>query len=273
MSYLDHDFPNTHMYDSDLRELIRMYHQLRGQYSGLVSKIEELNTLFTTLDKAFKDLEDFVTDEIKDIEEYVENLGAMLEDLSTKVTYLQEVVASNFTYLKEYVDNGLEVERNYVDSELLFMDIKLNSEVAKLQKEIDDLIFELPEVYNIVKGYKTDIVTLIYDVYDATRDNALTAGEWDVYGATAGEFDSWQYTALELDTQAKSLLIGNKCRNPFTGELDTICNIIQQLAQATTDQAITAEEYDEAELTAEEFEALNLTAYMYDFFAKQFIGA
>ena len=133
--------------------------------------------------------------------------------------------------------------------------------------------WELPEVYNIIKGVKTDLVTLIYDVYDACRDNAMTAYEFDVYGLTAGEFDALNLTALEFDTQAKAILLNGKCRNPFTGELDTVCNIIADLAQHTTDQNITAAEFDAAELTADEFNALNLTAYMFDFYAKQFINA
>ena len=42
MSFTDFDFPHTHFYDSDLRELLRFYKELQEKYNGLVADIKAL---------------------------------------------------------------------------------------------------------------------------------------------------------------------------------------------------------------------------------------
>ena len=270
------DFPNVSNYDGDLRELIYEVRKLMKTYNELVTEMNRLSTRQNDLETAFKALDDKVNQFYEIVAETVKNAvdsamvvyDAKLANLAAEI----DALAGQIDALRATITNFYEMSTNYTDGQIYELSELVFESIRDLQSQIDALQWTLPDVYNIVKGYETDLVTLIYDVYDATRDNALTAGEWDIYGATAAQFDGWQYTAFELDTNAKALLITGKCRNPFTGELDTICNIIQALAQATTTQAITATEYDAAELTADEFNALNLTAFMYDFYAKQFIA-
>lgn len=53
MSYLDFDFPHTHMYDSDLRELIAMYKKL-------VPAVEALESWRTEYEAEYAELKSFM---------------------------------------------------------------------------------------------------------------------------------------------------------------------------------------------------------------------
>ena len=273
----NYDFPNVTNYDGDLRELLQYVKELSDEYKeidDLAKKLEdEFNATVALVEELQREVEDF-RKEIADA--VAAGIDAAMVEYEAKIEVInQRIDAANgrIDALTTLINDFTAIAKAYTDSEIETLSALMFAVCNDLQAQIDALQWTLPEVYNLVKGYKTDLVTLIYDVYDACRDNALTAYEFDVMGLTASELDALEMTAFEWDVEAKTKLVSGKCRNPFTGEMDTICNIIQQLALATTDQAITATEYDAAELTADEFEALNLTAYIYDFYAKQFIGA
>lgn len=277
-----YDFPNVSNYDGDLRELLAYVKSLSEDYSAikeLAEKMEEqyiqLGADFLKLEKEVEDFRKEIADEVqKAVSEALEPYTAKYDRKLSAITADVTAINGRVNTLEGLVENFYELAKDYTDSKIIDLSTLTFEAINYLQEQIDALQWDLPEVYNITKGYKTDLVTLIYDVYDATRDHAITAGEFDVLGLTAGEFDALQLTAYEFDTQSKEILSpSNVCRNPLTGEFDTICNILQAIAGELTDQNITAGEFDEAELTASEFEALNLTAYMFDFYAKQFINA
>lgn len=271
----NYDFPNVSNYDGDLRELLQYVKQLRDAYAEIAELAEKLereyNEVIAEVETLRKEVEDFrkeiaeaVAEAIAlEMEVYNEKLlviNARIDYTNERITELATTISNFYNMATDYTD-----EKVYALSQLAF------AAIADLQEEIDNLQWELPDVYNLVKGYETNIVELIYDVYDATRDLALTAAEYDTLGYTAAEYDALNYTAFIYDTQAKGRLILGKYRNPFTGTIDDLQTIIDDLAQATTDQAITAAEYDAAELTAEDYDALQLTAKIYDFDAKQYI--
>lgn len=272
-----YDFPNVSNYDGDLRELIQYVRGLSEEYSKVVELAEKMETQYNDLTAQFEVLNAKVDEFEKQIDEAVKaGIDAAMIEYDAKIELIKaDIAAVNeaLAALSATVTNFYELSTTYTDSKIVALSELAFAAINDLQEQIDNLQWELPEVYNIVKGVKTDLTALIYDVYDACRDNAITAYDFDVYGLTAGEFDALNLTALEFDTQTKAKLLMGKCRNPFTGELDTVCNIIADLAQHTTDQNITAAEFDAAELTADEFNALNLTAYEFDFYAKHYIVA
>ena len=272
-----YDFPNVSNYDGDLRELLKYVQELSQEYGEIESLAEKLSAEYDDLIIKFNALNEEVQNFRTEIADAVKAGidAAMIEYDAKLATINGRIDATNeaLNALSETVTNFHDLSKAYTDTQIVSLSELAFAAINNLQEQIDNLQWELPEVYNIVKGYKTDLVTLIYDVYDANRVNALTAAEFDALGLTAAEFDALNLTAFEFDTEAKARLIENKCRNPFTGELDTICNIVADIAQHTTTEAITAAEFDATELTADAFNALNLTAYMFDFYAKQFIAA
>lgn len=60
--------------------------------------------------------------------------------------------------------------------------------------------------------------------------------------------------------------------SPFTGEFVPVQQVIYELASLHMTGAITAGDYDAAELTAAAYDALDLTAYTYDWDASSYIS-
>jgi len=71
-----------------------------------------------------------------------------------------------------------------------------------------------------------------------------------------------------IDTQ----LIDLEVINPFTGQVQPIQTVINYLADLQKQNALTAAEYDAAELTAATYDALQLTAIAYDIDGKNYIS-
>lgn len=273
----NYDFPNVGNYDGDLREILVFVRSLSNDYKTMKDLYERLMREFNLLNNEFKKLTQLVEQYKAEIEEDIARgideamseyrgelvaIKARLDGIELEQRKLRQLVAEFTQICEQYTD--LKIAQL---SELVF------AVTEDLQQQINDLKFKLPDVYNITTGEISDLTTLVYDVYDTLRYDGITCEEFDTIGLSASEFDNKNLTAIDFDVNGYERLISrNKCRNPFTGERDTICNIIQTMAVNITGQTITAAEFDAAELTVTEFEALELTAFNFDFYAKQFIA-
>ena len=274
----NYDFPNVGNYDGDLREVLATVRALLKDYDKLIADYERLEIEFKALNKNVSELRAEVETFRQQIAEAVsEAIDAAMAGYVAELANINakiENVNAEMVRLRELVSQFLKTAEDYTDLKIAQMSNLFFSVTADLQEQIDELRWHLPNVYNVVRGEETDLSTLVYDVYDALRYNAITVTQFDTLGLTASQFDAKELTAYDFDVNGYDLLIGrNTCINPFTGERDTFCNIIQLMAVNITGQTITATEFDAAELTADEFEALDLDAYQFDFYAKQYIAA
>ena len=277
------DFPNVSNYDSDLREVIYMCRALIDEYNGIVENVNELTDGFAEIKDQFEEVER----QFAELSELVNNFETEIDEkIAAGLAEYMATVNRRLEELKTYVDNTIatalnnfeQIVRNvYAYSDMKDAEIiaQFNVELADVNRRIDELIFELPDAYNITKGYDTDLITLIYDVYDACRDHAYTAQRFDTAGKTATELDGMNEIAFNLDVNGYDLLYPvNLVINPFTGEYEDINPVLEELARvALGDNSITAATYDGKEISAEDFETYNMTAYMYDYFADEILAS
>ena len=97
---------------------------------------------------------------------------------------LRELISSEYNILKEYVD---EADEN-------------------LQYQIDHFDIGNIVIYDPTTGLESPIQLVIDNIYDQTRDDAISAGEFDLLELTASEFDSKEITAFNFDQHGKTLL-------------------------------------------------------------------
>lgn len=95
-------------------------------------------------------------------------------------------LASQLTQLRSYVDLQDQALHDYIDS------------VALGQIE----------VYNPATGQLQDLQTVINSLFDSSRENALTATEYDGLELTATYYDGQDISAYDYDTAGKTLLMG-----------------------------------------------------------------
>ena len=81
MSYTSFDFPHTHFYDSDLRELLGMCKKLMDDYDKLVSDINSLNEWRIAHTKDYEELLDKMVELENDIKQFEEDINTEFEQL------------------------------------------------------------------------------------------------------------------------------------------------------------------------------------------------
>lgn len=142
-------------------------------FDEIESKINEINTEIETLKVRVTDVEYNKADK-SEVQLLINNL-----DLE-----LRELISSEYNVLKEYVDEKDEY----------------------LQYQIDHFDIGNIVIYDPTTGLQSPIQTVIDNIYDQTRDDAISAGEFDLLELTATEFDSKEITAFNFDQHSKTLL-------------------------------------------------------------------
>ena len=145
--------------------------------------------------------------------------------------------------------------------------------LSYVQAELQTFLENLPDyehliIYNPVRGEQTTVQTAINDLYNEFNTYALTAAEYDALELTADEYDEIGLTAYEYDHYGQNHLLPDSpfiMRDPFTGKMTAVKNVVYTLADLHRLYALTANDYDALDLTADDYDALDLTAYDYDF--------
>lgn len=139
------------------------------EYSG---KIEEIEAELADLKNEMRDFEE-------DVREYIYSEFARIR------VELSSLIATALTQANAYTD----------------------SKVALLEDEIAQIIVGQITVYDPTTGILSPLQTVINNLYDSGRVDALTASEYDALDLSATDYDAYQLTAYDYDTSGKTLLV------------------------------------------------------------------
>lgn len=195
------NFKNT------INQTITLVNSLEAQFNSLSSEFEGIKSRLSAIEAR---LDEFQVQ----IEAYVDNrLNTIREDLEAEFDEYKAIVNAALSLMDSRI-NGLGVEiseavetfQNYVDTNIANVRTILEFQINDLQRQIDELQFEYPEVYNPCSGNMADIQTTVNDLYLTAAPAYLTAGEFDELEITVDEFDALQITAHNFDYYAADLL-------------------------------------------------------------------
>lgn len=85
-----------------------------------------------------------------------------------------------------------------------YIDVQDNA----LHDYIDNVALGQIYVYNPATGERQDLQTVINSLFDVSREDALTATEYDALELTATYYDGQNISAYDYDTAGKTLLVG-----------------------------------------------------------------
>ena len=85
-----------------------------------------------------------------------------------------------------------------------YIDVQDNA----LREYIDNVALGQIYVYNPATGERQDLQSVINSLFDVSREDALTATEYDALELTATYYDGQQISAYDYDTAGKTLLVG-----------------------------------------------------------------
>lgn len=176
--------PVTTMWEDNLTYV----EYLLGILKKLNETVEQVNNNTEFIGK-YDDRIQAIEDEIASIKIEVENfeirVEAKIDDRLNQIEQdLKKLLAEQSTYLKAYTD----------------------SIAAELRQEIENIELGDIKVYDPTSGVLSPLQNVINNIYDAQRDNAITAAEFDGLQKTCDFIDGLQFTAYNFDRDGKNIM-------------------------------------------------------------------
>lgn len=287
MGFLTNEFPNSDYYQTDLRELIRLYKELQATYNNLQNEIQEaidyINNFQVETDKKIQQeitiaMANYtqrliaVENLVKALEEELKGQTALIPTLQAAIEQLRHDIVQNNNKLLNLYNELLEQFHEYKNN----IDKYVDDRMHQFENYIYQIVTKLDrlDVINPFTGKYEDINKVLFEIFNAIQLSfGITAGEYDKLQLTAGQYDRMRIKAGEYSTKAYFIfweLRQGQMRDPFTGRMNHYSNIIYKLTNLHK-CTYTAKQYDDLHMTAQEFDAWMINAFNYDWFARQLI--
>ena len=232
MSFSNFEFPNTNFYNSDLRELIRMYKELSKIYEELNSDSE------SSLNK------------YKELKKELDALQTSFNDVETRVNTALEDINTNKAELKSYVNNEIKLSL-----------IEVQKEIDKLMPMVTEHIDRLQESIDNTNGYVDNRVTHLTEKVDAELNKHLE----DVNEIKLAYSDYVDNLFDKINTRINNIQIDQTIVvDPVDGVLKPTNQALNSMYDALTYWSLTANEYDSVSMSAETQKELEVSAYLLD---------
>ena len=143
--------------------------------------------------------------------EFIENYAGRIEEIEAEVSALRE----EMTQFEADVNNSIAVQFAEIKVELQSMvataltqaNAYTDSVAARLEDEIQEISVGQISVFDPTTGLYSPLQIVIDNLYNSSRENALTATEYDALELTATAYDGYELSAKEYDQSGKTLLV------------------------------------------------------------------
>lgn len=142
----------------------------------------------------------FINEYTGKIEELEREMLALQEELGNFETRITNDIANRFTQIQ------LELQ-GMIAATLIQANAYTDSVASGLEQEIQEISIGQIEVFDPTTGVKSPLQTVIDNLYNVSREDALTASEYDALDLTATAYDAYELTASEYDQSGKTLLV------------------------------------------------------------------
>ena len=144
------------------------------------------------------------TEWINDYSGKIEELESEIDALRAEMTQFEEDVNTNITQRF----NEIIIQLNAAIATTLqqanaYTDVRF----GLLEDEIEQIVIGQITIYDPTTGLLSPLQTVIDNLYNTGRTDALTATEYDALELTATAYDAYELSAFEYDQNGKSLLV------------------------------------------------------------------
>lgn len=154
-----------------------------------------------------------VIDLVNKHEEFVETYSGKIEEIEAQVNQLYQ----DFDAYKIQVDDSIRTQFQAISTEFeaklasatAYMRAYTDSQYAVLDNKIDTVALGQINVYDPTTGVMLPLQTVINNLYDAGRDEAISASEYDGLELTATAYDALDITAYNFDQYGKTILMSD----------------------------------------------------------------
>ena len=142
----------------------------------------------------------FINEYSGKIEQLEGEMLALQEELGNFETRITNDIANRFTQIQ------LELQ-GMIAATLIQANAYTDSVASGLEQEIQEISIGQIEVFDPTTGVKSPLQTVIDNLYNVSREDALTASEYDALDLSATAYDAYELTATEYDQSGKTLLV------------------------------------------------------------------
>lgn len=151
-----------------------------------------------------------VIDLVNKHEEFINNYAGKIEEIEAEVRRLYE----DFDVFKNEINASITAQFNAINTQLdakiasatAYMRAYTDNKYTILDNKIDTVALGQINVYDPTTGTLMPLQTVINNLYDAGRDEAITATEYDTLELSATEYDALEITAYNFDQYGKTIL-------------------------------------------------------------------
>lgn len=143
--------------------------------------------------------------------EFINNYSGKIEEIEAEVSALRQEMTS----FEQEIRSSIALEFAEIKVELQAMIATALTEAnaytdlvaSRLEDEIQAVSVGAISLFDPTTGVYSPLQTVIDNLYNASRENALTADEYDALDLTATAYDAYLLTAVEYDQNGKTLLV------------------------------------------------------------------
>lgn len=143
--------------------------------------------------------------------EFINNYSGKIEELEADMAELRQ----EMTDYKNEINASIALQFNQIKTELQSMiataltqaNAYTDSVADRLQSEISEISIGAINLYDPTTGIYSPLQVVVDNLFNASRENALTATEYDALDLSATAYDAYDLTAIEYDQNGKTLLV------------------------------------------------------------------
>ena len=143
--------------------------------------------------------------------EFIDKYTGKIEEIEAEISSLR----IEMTEFESAVNASITAQFNQIKSELQAMiataltqaNAYTDSVAERLEAEIREISIGQISVFDPTTGIYSPLQIVIDNLYSSSRQNALTASEYDALDLSATAYDAYDLTATEYDQNGKTLLV------------------------------------------------------------------
>lgn len=162
----------------------------------LLGVLKKLNEVIVQLNKNTQ----FIDDYSGKIEEIEAEIAALRNEMTAFENEINENIEAQFISIKAELQSMIAIALTQANA-------YTDARASQLEQEIQDISIGQITVYDPTTGVLSPLQTVLDNLYGSTRDDALTATEYDALDLTATTYDAYQITAFDYDKYGKTLLV------------------------------------------------------------------
>lgn len=162
----------------------------------LLGILKKLNETIKQVNSNTQFIEDY-TGKIEEIEVEIKALRLEMENFEDEI---------NLEISNRFADIQIQLN-SMIATALTQANAYTDAKAAQLEQEIQQISVGNITVYDPTTGVLSPLQTVIDNIYGTSREDALTATEYDALQLTATAYDAYDVSAFDYDKYGKTILV------------------------------------------------------------------